>query len=127
MVVFKASLSYRFVGDMGDHFWSGYLLAYLPGGSKIFIEPAAGLGIHIALKEIAKWFDESTKHDQRKILQPFIVEKMAAELYQSTEKIIEVINVWLDPVENSPRNRKDKPEKNGNEAEPRTSTCSIIG
>ena len=91
--IFKASLSYRFSGDMGDKFWSGYLMIYLPGASKI-LPPG---GSDAAWDEVEKWFESATKNDQRKILEPYLVEKMTSELFQSTHGILKPIEDWLDP------------------------------
>ena len=91
--VYKASLGYRFVGDMWDKYWSGWLLAYVPGESR-------GVG-HLDRPNIEEnvkgWFDEKLKNDQRKILEPFIVGNMVAEVYQSTDRILRFVDDWLDP------------------------------
>ena len=90
--IYKASLSYRFTGDLGDKFWSGYLMVYLPGTSRSL--PSGG---HTGYKELSSWFEAATKNDQRKILEPFLVEKMATELHRSTNNILKSIDDWLDP------------------------------
>ena len=73
---------------MGDRFWSGYLLTYLPGKSKVFKSQ----------NDVQTWFEGSRRNDQRKILEPFLVEKMSSELYQSTDRILRSIDDWLDPL-----------------------------
>lgn len=78
---------------MGDRFWSGWLLAYVPGGSRIFGHPYNGTSSDYA----GQWFDEKTKNDQRKILEPFLVGNMVDEVYQSTDKILRHVDQWLDP------------------------------
>lgn len=75
--VFQASLSYRFVRDMTDRVWSGYLLSYLPQSSKLLKTP---------------------ERDQRKILGPFLVEKMEGEIYQSTKTVLDCVDDWLNPT-----------------------------
>ena len=91
-VLEKASVSYRFVGDVGDKFWTGYLLASLPEDSEIFPKPDPyGPG------DIYRWFHEERKTDQRKILEPFLVEKMVAVLFQNTDRILQAIDDWLNP------------------------------
>ena len=92
-VLQKASLSYRFIGDMGEKFWTGYLLTHLPAESKILPKVDRGSGF----REIREWFDKDTKNDQRKILEPFLVEKMVAELFQNTDEILKAIDEWLNP------------------------------
>lgn len=91
-VVKKASLSYRFVGDMDDKFWTGYLLTYLPGGSELFQKP-----FYSYAGVLQKWFHEDRRTDQRKVLEPFLVEKMVAELFRSTDEILKAIDDWLNP------------------------------
>lgn len=88
----KASLSYRFVGDMGDKFWTGYLFAHTPADSVLFRKPDSYGEI-----DIEEWFHEDRKIDQRKVLEPFLVEKMVAELFQSTDVILKAIDDWLNP------------------------------
>ena len=90
-VVKKASLSYRFVGDMDDKFWTGYLLTYLPGGSELFQGPL------YYDADVMEWFHEDRRTDQRKVLEPFLVEKMVAELFRSTDEILKAIDDWLNP------------------------------
>lgn len=88
--IYKASLGYRFIGDMGDRFWSGWLLAYVPGESRYrWHEPG--------WNNVWQWFDKKTKNDQRRILEPFLVGHMVAEVYESTEKILRHVDQWLDP------------------------------
>lgn len=91
--IYKASLTCRFAGDMGDKYWSAYLLIYLPRSSRLLedSEAVSGLG------RLRQWFHESTRNDQRKILEPFLVEKMIAEVYQSTNNFLTSIDDWLDP------------------------------
>ena len=88
----KASLSYRIAGDMDDKFWTGYLFTHLRAdeyGSRetdLFHNEA-----------MSKWFHGDRKTDQRKILEPFLVENMVAELLKSTDEILKAIDDWLDP------------------------------
>lgn len=92
IVLEKASLSYRFVGDMGDKFWTGYLLANLPADSEMFRKTD-----YYGSRDIQEWFHEDRKTDQRKILEPFLVEKMVAVLFQNTDGILQAIDDWLNP------------------------------
>ena len=89
----KASLSYRFVGDMDDKFWTGYLLTHLPADSKVFPK-SDYYGFFIDVKE---WFHQDRRIDQRKVLEPFLVEKMVSVLFQSTDEILKAIDDWLNP------------------------------
>ena len=91
-VLEKASLSYRFVGDMADKFWTGYLLANLPADSEIFRKPNS-----YGYADIQEWFHEDRKLDQRKILEPFLVEKMVAVVFKNTNRILQTIDDWLNP------------------------------
>ena len=88
----KASLSYRIAGDMDDKFWTGYLFAHLRAdqdGSRETDLFQSGA--------MRKWFHGDRKNDQRKVLEPFLVENMVAELLRSTDEILKVIDDWLDP------------------------------
>lgn len=89
----KASLSYRFVGDMDDKIWTGFLLTHLPADSEIFRKPDDYDGY----RDVQEWFHKDRKSDQRKVLEPFLVEKMVAELFQSTDRILKAIDDWLNP------------------------------
>lgn len=100
--IYKASIGYRLVGDMGDRFWSGWLLAYVPGGSRIFD----------GSDYPGKWFDEKTKNDQRKILEPFLVGNMVDEVYQSTDKILRHVEQWLDPELEFSQDREESKDSN---------------
>lgn len=91
--IFKASLSYRVVGDMGDKYWTAYLLMYLPGSSRLLEYPEE----YESVTKLKEWFHEKTRNDQRKILEPFLVEKITAEAYQSTATLLKYIDDWLDP------------------------------
>lgn len=91
-VLEKASLSYRFVGDMADKFWTGYLLANLPADSEIIRKPE-----YYGSSDIRGWFHEDRKLNQRKVLEPFLVEKMVAVLLKNTNRILRTIDDWLNP------------------------------
>ena len=77
---------------MTDQFWSGYLLTYLPQNSKLLKNPDWSVGAN----DLKSWFYSSTERDQRKILEPFVVEKMAGEIYQSTKVLLDSIDDWLN-------------------------------
>ncbi len=125
--IYKASLSYRFVGDMGDRFWSGWLLAYVPGESRVL----GHLDRPSIPDHVVQWFDEKTKNDQRRILEPFLVGNMVAEVYQSTDKILRQVDQWLDPEVDSPKDKEESKESNVSKADDqdfgiqynRSSTC----
>ena len=94
----KASLSYRIAGDMDDKFWTGYLFTHLrvnQDGSR-----ETDLFRRAAMR---KWFHGDRKIDQRKILEPFLVENMVAELLKSTDEILKAIDDWLDPETDAPK------------------------
>ncbi len=124
--IYKASLGYRFVGDMGDRFWSGWLLAYIPGESRVL----GHLDIP-TMQNVAQWFDEKTKNDQRRILEPFVVGNMVAEVYQSTDKILRQVDQWLDPEIDFLKDKQESNESNTFKADDqdfglqynRSSTC----
>lgn len=97
---------------MGDKFWSGYLLTYLPGSSKHFAQAKDSYWAYGDSTSITKWFNESTNNDQRKIFEPFLVEKMAAEVYRSTDILLGSIDEWLDPAIESPKDKKESTETN---------------
>ena len=90
----NASVSYRIIGDMADKYWTSYLLLYLPKMDRGVLEyPQNSLdGNHVD-----SWFHETARNDQRRILEPFLVEKMVAEVYRSTGDIIRSIENWLEP------------------------------
>lgn len=94
----KASMSYRIVGDMDDKFWTAYLFTHLPSDK---------FGSHrrdlMPDRAMRKWFHGDRKLDQRKILEPFLVENMVAELLKSTNKILKAIDDWLDPETDGPK------------------------
>lgn len=109
--IYKASLSCRFVGDMGDRFWSGYLLAYLPRreGTLVYTTKVEYSSEYSSLWEpynVDQWFQRQIHNDQRNVLEPFLVEKMVAEVYQSTQKILESIDDWLELGSDDPRYEK---------------------
>ena len=79
---------------MADRFWSGYLLSYLPKNSKLLKNPDFDVGS----KNLTSWFHSSAERDQRKILEPFLVEKMAGEIYKSTKVLLDSVNDWLSPA-----------------------------
>ena len=93
--VSTASLSYRLVGDMGDKMWTGYLLTYCPAGSKVVPNPGNNN------QGARDWFKRELKNHQRKLLEPFMVTKMAAEAYQNTNAILDAINKWVLPDSDS--------------------------
>lgn len=102
--IYKASLGYRFVGDMGDRYWSGWLLSYVPRES-------TALG-HAYETKVWQWFDKKTKNDQRRILEPYLVGNMVAEVYQSTDKILRYVDQWLDPEIEFPSDKEGSKESN---------------
>lgn len=77
---------------MDDKFWTGYLLIYSPADSD-----GCRNTIHWDSYDIGEWFREDRRIDQRKVLEPFVVEKMVAEMVRSIDEILKVIDVWLDP------------------------------
>ena len=90
----NASVSYRTIGDMADKYWTSYLLLYLPRMDRGVLEyPQYSLDGN----EVKSWFHETVRNDQRRILEPFLVEKMVAEVCRSTGDIIRSIEVWLEP------------------------------
>ena len=93
--IYKASLSCRFVGDMGDRFWSGYLLTYLPRKSRTFGPLDTDEEYHL-WENIHQWIRRDIHNDQRNVLEPFLVERMVAEVYHSTQKILDSIDDWLE-------------------------------
>ena len=97
----KASLSYRIAGDMDDKFWTGYLFTHLRedqyGSRENDIFDCMG---------VQEWFHVDRRVDQRKILEPFLVEKMVAELLQSTDEILRAVDDWLDPEIDAPGDGK---------------------
>ena len=93
----KASLSYRIAGDMDDKFWTGYLFINLR-------EDQDGSQEGDIFRH--DWFHGDRRNDQRKILEPFLVEKMVAELLKSTDEILRAIDDWLDPEIDSPKDGK---------------------
>lgn len=125
--IYKASLGYRFVGDMGDRFWSGWLLAYIPGESKVL----GHLDDPDIPQNVSQWFDKNTKNDQRRILEPFVVGNMVAEVYQSTDKVLRQVDQWLDPEMDSLKDKQESNESNTFKADDqdfgiqynRSSTC----
>ena len=90
----KTSLSYRIAGDMDDKFWTGYLFTHLRAAENGSRETDI-LGCEV----VKEWFDKDRRIDQRKILEPFLVEKMVAELLLSTDEILRAVDDWLDPEE----------------------------
>lgn len=77
---------------MADKFWTGYLLANLPADSETFRKPN-----FYGSSDIQEWFQEDRKLDQRKIFEPFLVEKMVAVLCKNTDRILRTIDDWLNP------------------------------
>lgn len=47
-------------------------------------------------RNVRQWVAKERHNDQRNVLEPFLVEKMVAEAYQSTQKILESIDDWLE-------------------------------
>ena len=102
-------MSCRFIGDMGDKYWSGYLLTYLPRRSET-IESA----FNTTNEEMPEpwdhpyqWFQRDIHNDQRNVLKPFLVEKMVVEVYQSTKRILASIDDWLEPETDKKRHEQD--------------------
>lgn len=83
---------------MADKYWTSYLLLYLPKTDRRGLEYPENLHHR---NSVVSWFHETTRNDQRRILEPFIVEKMVAEIYRSTGEIIRSIDDWLEPVDPS--------------------------
>ncbi len=112
---------------MGDRFWSGWLLAYIPGESRVL----GHLDRPIISDNVEQWFDEKTKNDQRRILEPFVVGNMAAEVYQSTDRILRQVDQWLDPEIDFLKDKQESKESNTFKADDqdfgiqynRSSTC----
>ena len=82
---------------MGDRFWSGYLLAYLPRRPSTFFS-----SIDTTDEDYSdtwdgswQWISRDNHNEQRNVLEPFLVERMVAEVYQSTRKILDSIDDWL--------------------------------
>ena len=94
----KASLSYRIAGDMDDKFWTGYLFTHLRADQDGSRETDL-----FHRRVMRRWFHGDRKTDQRKILEPFIVENMVAELLKSTDEILKAIDDWLDPETDAPK------------------------
>lgn len=104
-------MSYRFVGDLGDRFWSGYLLAYLPRRSST---PGSSYDPtneeYLSLWEddnVRQWALKEIHNDQRNVFEPFLVDKMVAEVYQSTQKILNSIDDWLELGSDDPKYEKE--------------------
>ena len=94
---------------MGDRYWSGYLLTYLPGKSGTIDNP-----FNTTNEEIPElwdypsgWFQRDIHNDQRNVLEPFLVEKMVVEVYQSTKMILASIDDWLEPETDQQRHERD--------------------
>ena len=107
--IYKASLSCRFVGDMGDRYWSGYLLAYLPRELEL-LESLYDSGNEEDGEQwdnSYRWFRRDNHNDQRNILEPFLVEKMVAEAYQSTKRILASVNDYFEPEIDKPKYEKE--------------------
>lgn len=77
---------------MDDKCWTGYLLIYSPADSDRFRDTDL-----FDFNDIDEWFHEDRRIDQRKVVEPFVVEKMVAEMFRSIDEILKVIDVWLDP------------------------------
>ena len=92
-MISMAALSYRIVGDMGDKFWNGYFLTYLRNIPELLPDPDPKADT----KDVNDWFRRQHKNHQRKILESFVVEKMAAEIYRSTDAILRPMSNWLLP------------------------------
>jgi hypothetical protein len=106
--VFTAALGYRFAGDLMDRSWLGIFLADLPNGSALgnagTMSPVSFSPDHTVIR--SKWFAENAKHEQRKVLEPFIVEKMASEAFGSTEEVLQALQTWLDSEQRPVRGKK---------------------
>jgi hypothetical protein len=87
MNAFKASLSYRVNGDMDDRYWTAYLLAYLPKQSPTWPKLIGNEQV---------WFEPSSQQDQRKILEPYLVHRMASEAHNCTRELLEAIDRWVE-------------------------------
>lgn len=107
--IYKASLSCRFVGDMGDRYWSGYLLAYLPRKLELLesLDDSGNEEDREQWDNCYRWFRRDNHNDQRNILEPFLVEKMVAEAYQSTKRILASVNDYLEPEIDKPKYEKE--------------------
>lgn len=96
---------------MGDRFWSGYLLAYLPRristrGS--LYDPTNEEYLSLwEPQNVHQWTLRDIHNDQRNVLEPFLVEKMVTEVYQSTQKILDSINDWLELGSDDPKHEKE--------------------
>lgn len=93
---------------MGDKYWSGYLLTYLPGKSETIESPFNTTNEEMPepWDNAYRWFQRDIHNDQRNVLEPFLVEKMVVEVYQSTKRILASIDDWLEP-ETDKRHEQD--------------------
>ena len=105
--VYKASVSCRFIGDMGDKYWTGYLLTYLPGSSGTLEDSWNATKDETPWAEPSQWFQKDIHNEQRNILEPFLIEKMVVEVYQSTQKILASIDDWLDPETDKQKHKQN--------------------
>ncbi len=69
-------------------------MSYLPQDSKLLKNPDWLVGA----KDLKSWFYTNTGRGQRKILEPFLVEQMAGEIYQSTKTMLDCVDDWLVPT-----------------------------
>ena len=96
---------------MGDRYWSGYLLTYLPGKSDTIDNPFNTTNEEFPepWEDPFQWFlrVRESRNDQRKVLEPFLVEKMVVEVYQSTKRILASIDDWLEPETQRQRYEQD--------------------
>ena len=107
--IYKASVSCRFIGDMGDKYWSGYLLTYLPGNPDTTDSPFNTTNEEIPepWENPRRWFRSELHNDQRNALEPFLVAKMVVEVYRSTKRILASIDDWLEPPKDKQRHEQD--------------------
>ncbi len=94
---------------MGDRFWSGYLLAYLPRRPSRFFVPidTTDEDYSDTWADFQQWIRRDNHNDQRNVLEPFLVERMVAEVYQSTRKILDSIDDWLELKSDESRYEKE--------------------
>ena len=85
---------------MTDKYWTSYLLLYLPKTKRRVLEYPQ---IPYDESSVKSWFAEVTRLDQRRILEPFLVEKMTAEIHRSTGELIRSVDDWLEPEIDPPQ------------------------
>lgn len=93
--VVKATIGFRFVGDLHDRYWTCHVLSHLPGnngreGRWLLDETSFNL------KKSQREDKNSYQHSQRKILEARLFDIAAAKMVQDTKSILAKISRILD-------------------------------